>query len=42
VWELASGRIAHHREQGWLAMAGLAAVSVAALAAYLAGINVHT
>jgi chromate transporter len=40
VWELARGRIAHHREQGWLAMAGLAAVSVAALAAYLAGINV--
>jgi len=40
VWELARGRIAHHREQGWLAMAGLAAVSVGALAAYLAGINV--
>jgi chromate transporter len=37
VWELASGRIAHHREQGWLAMAGLAAVGVVALAAYLAG-----
>jgi chromate transporter len=40
VWELASGRIAHHREQGWLAMAGLAAVGVVALAAYLAGANV--
>jgi chromate transporter len=40
VWELARGRVAHHREQGWLAMASLAAVSVAALAAYLAGVNV--
>jgi chromate transporter len=40
VWELARGRVAHHREQGWLAMAGLAGVSVAALAAYLAGVNV--
>jgi chromate transporter len=40
VWELASGRIARHCEQGWLAIAGLAMVSVAALAAYLAGIKV--
>jgi chromate transporter len=40
VWELARGRVAHHREQGWLAMASLAAVSVAALAAYLVGVNV--
>jgi chromate transporter len=40
VWELAHGALVRHREQGWLAMAGLAAVSVAALAAYLAGGNV--
>ena len=40
VWELARGRVVYHREQGWLAMAGLAAVSAAALAAYLAGVNV--
>jgi chromate transporter len=40
VWELAQGRVAHHREHGWLAMAGLAGVGVAALAAYLVGINV--
>jgi chromate transport protein ChrA len=40
VWELAHSSVARHREQGWLAMAGLAAVGVAALAAYLAGVNV--
>ena len=40
VWELAHGALVRHREQGWLAMAGLAGVSVAALAAYLAGVNV--
>jgi chromate transporter len=40
VWELARGRVVHHREQGWLAMAGLVAVSAVALAAYLAGVNV--
>jgi chromate transporter len=40
VWELAHGRVARHREQGWLAMVGLAAVGVGALAAYLVGVNV--
>jgi chromate transporter len=40
VWELAHSSVARHREQGWLAMAGLAAVGVGALTAYLAGVNV--
>jgi len=40
VWELARGALAPHREQGWLAVAGLAAVGVAALGGYLAGLNV--
>jgi chromate transporter len=40
VWELAYSSIARHREQGWLAMVGLAAVGVGALAAYLVRINV--
>jgi chromate transporter len=40
VWELAHSSVARHREQGWLAMGGLAAVGVGALTAYLAGVNV--
>jgi chromate transporter len=40
VWELARSALAPHREQGWLAVAGLAAVGVAALGGYLAGLNV--
>jgi len=40
VWELARGALVRHREQGWLAVAGLAAVGVAALAGYLVGGNV--
>ncbi|HEV8650582.1 MAG TPA: chromate efflux transporter [Actinomycetes bacterium] len=40
VWELARSALMPHREQGWLAVAGLAAVGVAALAGYLAGLNV--
>jgi chromate transporter len=40
VWELTRAALAPHRAQGRLAMAGLAAVSVVALAAYLAGVNV--
>jgi chromate transporter len=39
VWELAHGALVRHREQGWLAMAGLAAVGVAALGGYLVGGN---
>jgi chromate transporter len=40
VWELAGAALARHRERGWAAVAGLAAVGVAALAGYLAGVNV--
>lgn len=40
VWELARSALMPHREQGWLAVAGLAAVGVAALGGYLAGLNV--
>jgi chromate transporter len=40
VWELARSALMPHREQGWLAVAGLAAVGVAALGGYLAGRNV--
>src|SRR5262245_31683938 len=39
VWELAHSALTRHREQGWLASVGLAAVGVAALAGYLAGLN---
>jgi chromate transporter len=39
VWELARSALTRHREQGWLAVAGLAAVAVAALAGYLAAVN---
>jgi chromate transporter len=39
VWELAHGALVRHREQGWLAVAGLAAVGVAALGGYLVGAN---
>jgi chromate transporter len=40
VWELARGALARHHERGRPALAGLAAVGVAALAGYLAGVNV--
>jgi chromate transporter len=40
VWELAGGALARHRERGRLAVAGMAAVGVAALAGYLAAVNV--
>jgi chromate transporter len=40
VWELAGAALARHRERGRAAVAGLAAVGVAALAGYLAGVNV--
>jgi chromate transporter len=40
VWELAQSALMPHREQGWLAVAGLAAVGVAAAGGYLAGLNV--
>jgi chromate transporter len=40
VWELARGALARHHERGRPAVAGLAAVGVAALAGYLVGINV--
>ncbi len=40
VWELARSALMPHREQGWLAVAGLAAVGVAAFVGYLAGLNV--
>ncbi len=40
VWELARSALTPHRGQGWLAVAGLAAVGVAALGGYLAGLNV--
>lgn len=40
VWELARSALVPHREQGWLGVAGLAAVGVAASGGYLAGLNV--
>jgi chromate transporter len=40
VWELAGSALARHRERGPLAVAGLVAVGVAALAGYLAAVNV--
>jgi chromate transporter len=40
VWELARSALMPHREQDWLAVAGLAAVGVAAAGGYLAGRNV--
>jgi chromate transporter len=40
VWELARGALTRHRERGRLAVAGLSAVGLAALAGYLAGVNV--
>jgi chromate transporter len=40
VWELAGAALARHRERGRTAVAGLAAVGVAALAGYLADVNV--
>jgi chromate transporter len=40
VWELARSALAPHREHGWLAVAGLTAVGVAAAGGYLAGRNV--
>jgi chromate transporter len=40
VWELAGSALARHRERGPLAVAGMAAVGVAALAGYLAAVNV--
>jgi chromate transporter len=40
VWELAGAALARHRERGLPAVAGLAAVGVAALAGYLADVNV--
>jgi chromate transporter len=40
VWELTSSALARHRERGRLAVAGMAAVGVAALAGYLAAVNV--
>jgi chromate transporter len=40
VWELAGSALARHRERGRLAVAGLVAVGVAALAGYLASLNV--
>jgi chromate transporter len=40
VWELAGAALARHRERGPLAVAGMAAVGVAALAGYLAAVNV--
>jgi chromate transporter len=40
VWELARGALARQHERGRPAVAGLSAVGVAALAGYLAGVNV--
>jgi chromate transporter len=40
VWELAGVALARHRERGRAAVAGLAAVGVAALAGYLADVDV--
>jgi chromate transporter len=40
VWELARSALMPHREHGWLAVAGLAAVGVAAAGGYLARLNV--
>jgi chromate transporter len=39
VWELAHGALVRHRKHGWQAVAGLAAVGVAALGGYLVGAN---
>jgi chromate transporter len=40
VWELAGSALARHRERGRLAVAGMSAVGVAALAGYLASVSV--
>ena len=40
VWELAGSALARHRERGRPAVVGMAAVGVAALAGYLAAVNV--
>jgi chromate transporter len=40
VWELAGSALARHRERGRAAVVGMAAVGVAALAGYLASVNV--
>jgi chromate transporter len=40
VWELGGSALARYRERGRLAVAGLVAVGVAALAGYLAAVNV--
>jgi chromate transporter len=40
VWELAGSALARHRQRGPLAVAGVSAVGVAALAGYLAAVNV--
>jgi len=40
VWELTGSALRRHREQGRLAVAGMAAVGLAALAGYLASVNV--
>jgi len=40
VWELAGSALRRHRERGRLAVAGLAVVGLAALAGYLASVNV--
>jgi chromate transporter len=40
VWELARGTLTRHRQRGRLAVAGLSAVGLAALAGYLAAVNV--
>jgi chromate transporter len=40
VWGLAGAALGRHRQRGRAAVAGLAAVGVAALAGYLAGVNV--
>ena len=40
VWELAGSALRRHRERGRLAVAGLALVGLAALAGYLASVNV--
>jgi chromate transporter len=40
VWELTGSALARHRERGRLAVAGVAAVGLGALAGYLAGVNV--
>jgi chromate transporter len=40
VWELAGSALTRHRERGRLAVAGMAAIGLAALAGYLASVNV--